>query len=191
VSRGDPHRPGGPRLCQSTFTTCRGSTASALPGKKLNSARKKCTRFLSRLAATSESIVSGEPVDTEGYELPRSLVVTLALLGTDSIGTLDGEAYVEWAFQPTATPRPTPEPARAADPATFAREACAGSSYSNCEDSLTFAMEILPGTLVAICEYEDDQGDVVFLDGAAEAESRCSGDGLIVPSSVFDVLTLP
>lgn len=82
-------------------------------------------------------------------------------------------------------------PERAPDQASFAQEACAGSSYTGCESGLQLAMDVVPGTLVAICEYEDDQGDVVFLDDASEAESRCSADGLNVPSRVFDVVMLP
>ncbi len=55
------------------------------------------------------------------------------------------------------------------------------------------AMEYLQAELVAICEYEADQADVVWIDSGNpnDADGLCSGDGLISPSSVFDVVQLP
>jgi len=47
------------------------------------------------------------------------------------------------------------------------------------------------GSLVAVCEYEDDQGDVVLLDREEDAEDACSGGGMIAASRVATVVQLP
>ena len=52
-------------------------------------------------------------------------------------------------------------------------------------------MEMAPGELVAICEHEQDSGDIVLIDSASDAKDECSGGGLISPSRVFAVIPLP
>ena len=70
-------------------------------------------------------------------------------------------------------------------------QACAGTTYSRCVQTLTQAMDIFPGTLIAICEYPDGEGDVVTVDASETPEAACSGGGLITPSAVHGTLTIP
>jgi hypothetical protein len=102
--------------------------------------------------------------------------------------------------QPTApsseakrTPLPEQSATPNADAEALAANACAGTSYSGCVDSFVLAMGYWPGELVAICEYGDDQGDIVWVDtgNEADADAYCSADGLIAPSEVFNVAWLP
>lgn len=75
--------------------------------------------------------------------------------------------------------------------AAFVSDACNGTSYRRCEQSLTTALDVFAGSYVAICEYADGEGDIVLLDSPDVAEEECSGYGLISPSDVADVVLLP
>ncbi len=94
---------------------------------------------------------------------------------------------------PTATASSSSPTPPAADALAFAQRVCVGTTYQRCADSMLTAAQSLSGELVAICEYADSQGDVVWLDSGngADAEAECSGGGLIFPSRVFAVVRLP
>ena len=66
------------------------------------------------------------------------------------------------------------------------------TTYGNCVESMHDALGFFgSGSLVAVCEYEDDQGDVVLLDREEDAEDACSGGGMIAASRVATVVQLP
>lgn len=93
----------------------------------------------------------------------------------------------------TKVPAPTTTKApRSPDVSTFAAEACAGSSYERCTDSVAFMLGLTSaGTTLAICEYGSGQGDVVIVEEGDTAEAACSADGLISPSEVFATVEVP
>jgi hypothetical protein len=91
---------------------------------------------------------------------------------------------------PTVTTRPSLTPLRGHD-ARLVSKACADTTYAQCAESLTNAVKAFGRALVAICEYGDGEGDVVFIENRREAETTCSGDGLITPSRVVAVIRLP
>lgn len=89
---------------------------------------------------------------------------------------------------------PTPSGGPSATPADLHELAdimCADTTYQNCSHSVRSAAAFGSGALVALCEYGDRQGDVVLLDDPADAERACSRDGLITPSRVVTVFTIP
>ena len=96
-----------------------------------------------------------------------------------------------------ATPNPTASTAagvgQSADVEVSAivAEACSDTTYENCAESMTTALNVFAGSLVAVCEYADGTGDVVLVDSEDEAEARCSGEGLISPSRAVTVVQLP
>jgi hypothetical protein len=58
-------------------------------------------------------------------------------------------------------------------------------------DSFKLAISMVPGDLVAVCDYSDRTGDIVLIDAIREAEDACSADGQISPSRVVAVGRLP
>ncbi len=116
------------------------------------------------------------------------LTLVLSLIGC-------GTAYVETSSsRPERSLSSAPDdsaPPVDTDAAAIAAQACAQTQYERCVESVLTAIDTLPGSPVAICEYEEGQGDVVFIDAEAEAEGACSGDGLISPSRVVAVVQLP
>ena len=91
----------------------------------------------------------------------------------------------------TPTPVPSDGGGTAADAAAFARQVCAGTTYDNCVEGIVLVWEQAPGSLVAICEYEDGLGDIVLIDSEDDADDECSAGGLISPSAVFGVVDIP
>ncbi len=57
----------------------------------------------------------------------------------------------------------------------FAEEACADSTFSRCRDDLLLTMRQAPGSLVAICDHADGEGEVVPLEQASDAASLVLG----------------
>lgn len=82
-----------------------------------------------------------------------------------------------------------PEPTPAAVALTEA--ACAGSTFGRCRDDLLLTMQQAPGSLVAICEYADGQGEIVQLERESDAEASCSGGDAGISGRVVDVIRVP
>jgi hypothetical protein len=99
------------------------------------------------------------------------------------------ESYLaSTALCQSVTPSLTPDTA-----ATVAR-LCAPPAYSTCASGAALFVEAMsPGTLLAVCNYGNGTGDVVVIDSGkeADADAKCSGDGLISPSQVVRVVRLP
>jgi hypothetical protein len=111
------------------------------------------------------------------------MVVALALAACS--GVLD-EARPE--------PDVTAAPAGSAPPdlSAFAVEACAGTRFTNCVSAFAVIAGTLdPGTLIAICEYPDRQGDLALIEREDEAMAGCSGGGLIRDTKVAKVVAIP
>ncbi len=88
---------------------------------------------------------------------------------------------------PTASARPAPEDAH-----ELVARACGITRYEDCEEDALLAMlEFAPGSLVAVCDYEDGTGDVLLIHDPDEAEDACSAGGLRSPSYVLAVVEIP
>lgn len=96
-------------------------------------------------------------------------------------------------YSPGPLGNPSPEGASTQPPERISmlHDACAGSSYTECEVDLDIMADLAAGSLVAICEYADGEGDIVIVRNEQGAARACSGDGLIDPSKVHLVLQLP
>lgn len=68
---------------------------------------------------------------------------------------------------------------------------CGSTTYERCETSFDLIVSMVPGELVAVCEYSGGTGDIVLLETPADADDECSASGLIVPSRVVAVGLLP
>jgi hypothetical protein len=73
----------------------------------------------------------------------------------------------------------------------LAEEACLATEYTNCVDGLLEIAQTAPGSLVAICDYGNQTGDIVVIEAEGDAQAECSADGSISPSRVVGVLQLP
>jgi hypothetical protein len=100
-----------------------------------------------------------------------------------------GTAPTQDATPPSLSTPATSPPV--SDFAAIAASACADTTYRRCIESLISMSELVPGSLVAVCDYSDGTGDVVIIEREADAEAECSGDGLISPSRVVTVVQLP
>ncbi len=117
------------------------------------------------------------------------LVLALMLAGCGATTVVsDGES----APRRTESRAPA-DPAPPADTdAAVAARACVDAEYELCVQSVLMAIEVAPGSLVAVCDYEDGQGDVVIIGAESEVvEDACSRHGLISPSRVVTVVELP
>jgi hypothetical protein len=75
----------------------------------------------------------------------------------------------------------------------LAADLCAGA-FSGCQAGALPYLEALQpnsGTLLAVCDYGDDQGDVMLIDSREDADEQCSASGTITPSSVTRVVEVP
>lgn len=115
---------------------------------------------------------------------------------TRCIGALALAAAVAACGERVATTPPATLPAATiavptpGDLAAFAAAACV-DAYERCVEGVLTMAGAAPGSLVAICDYQDGTGDVVVVDTSAEAESECSDGGLIAGSRVIRVVQLP
>ncbi len=116
------------------------------------------------------------------------LAIMLTGCGTTTIVGTSSSSQPERSLSGPSADLPPPADTEAA---AVAARACADAQYERCVQSVLTAIDTVPGSLVAICDYEDGQGDVVFIDAESEAEDACSGDGLISPSRVVAVVQLP
>ena len=64
---------------------------------------------------------------------------------------------------------------------------CVGA-YGGCLSGLQY---LSSGDLIAVCDYGNDQGDIVWIDKKSDAEAMCSADGTISPSKVLRVVQVP
>lgn len=80
--------------------------------------------------------------------------------------------------------RPLPEGA-----AEIADTACAESTNARCVEDLLRAMVEMPGSLVAVCEFDDGTGAVISLERAEDAAQWCAEQGSA--GRVIEVLRLP
>jgi hypothetical protein len=100
--------------------------------------------------------------------------------------------------QPAATTVPTAIPDLTAPTSTasaalraLAEEACLATEWPNCVDDVVLAAQTVPGSLVAICDFGNQTGDVVFIDEESQAESECAAGGTGASTRVVGVLNLP
>jgi hypothetical protein len=69
---------------------------------------------------------------------------------------------------------------------------CAATTYRNCLKSFELIISMVSeGELVAVCEYDDETGDIVLIDQIEQAAEECSAGGTINPSRVVAVGRLP
>jgi hypothetical protein len=75
------------------------------------------------------------------------------------------------------------------DPASV----CRTTTYEDCLDSFAQIISMVPGDLVAVCEYDSPagSGDIALIDTVGQAKDECSGGGLSSPSRVVAVGRLP
>ena len=146
-------------------------------------------------------IVGGVAADTAGVRLAANDDSTMEIQWTNDGGSLrfdrlvvdrsDGAASgdpIDLAGTMTWSCRlPEPTPAAVA----MAEGACAGATFASCRDDLLLAMHQAPGSLVAICDYGDGQGEIMPLERESDAEAWCSGDAPTSLGRVVDVMRLP
>ena len=56
---------------------------------------------------------------------------------------------------------------------------------------LQLIISMVPGDLVAVCEYDSGTGDIVLIDRPEQAGDECSASGTIKPSRVVAIGRLP
>jgi hypothetical protein len=134
-----------------------------------------------RLAANDDSLLEIEWTNDGGTARFDRLVVDRSEDAASS-EPIDLAGTISWTCR-----LPEPTPAAIA----IAEAACAGSTYSRCLDDLLLTMRQAPGSLIAICEYADGEGEIVPLETASDAEAWCSGDGETFSGRVVNVVQLP
>lgn len=141
---------------------------------------------------------SPQPTATGPATLPPTSAVapTFAPAATSppvpaAIATMPPPVTAAPTLRPAPTAAVTTAPSPAVDRASIVAQACLGTQYERCVESLLLIMDMAPGSLVAICDYSDGTGDIVLIEDEAEAEGTCSADGMISPSRVVTVLRLP
>jgi hypothetical protein len=91
---------------------------------------------------------------------------------------------------PATTPSPAPTVA-----ASVVAAICASPAFPSCSRDLQLALtnEWESGDLLAVCDYGNGTGAVLWVDSGkeADAEAICSGDGLGSPRRVVRVVRLP
>lgn len=92
---------------------------------------------------------------------------------------------------PTATPRPNAKPTPTPIPILDPSVVCASTTYRRCLDSFALITSMVPGELVAVCEYGGHTGDIVLISAVGQAKDECSASGTISPSRVVAVGRLP
>jgi hypothetical protein len=146
-------------------------------------------------------IVGGVAADAPEVRLAASDDSTMEIQWTNDGGSLrfdglvvdpsDGAAPggpIDLAGTMTWTCRlPEPTPAAVA----MAEAACAGATFGSCRDDLLLTMQQAPGSLVAICDYADGQGEILPLERESDAEAGCIGGGASPSGRVVDVIRLP
>ena len=65
------------------------------------------------------------------------------------------------------------------------------TTHSECVEDVVLAAQTVPGSVVAICDFGNNTGDVVFIDAESEAEAKCSAGGSTGSTRVVGVLHLP
>ena len=75
---------------------------------------------------------------------------------------------------------------------SLVEQLCAAPAYSSCSSGLQPILDQMePGQLLAVCGYGVGSGDIVLIAAEAEAESKCSSDGLVTPSRVVRIVRVP
>jgi hypothetical protein len=135
--------------------------------------------------------------------MKKTLLAMMAVVG--GLLAACGPAAVQ-VPSPTATPSltlaesppPIAAPTRSVSPAVVASivaTVCAPPAFASCSHGLELALanEWESGDLVAVCNYGDGTGNVLWVDSGkeADAEAICSADGLISTSNVVRVVRLP
>jgi hypothetical protein len=91
---------------------------------------------------------------------------------------------------PAATPSPAPTVA-----ASVVAAICAPPAFASCSHDLQLGLtnEWESGDLLAVCDYGNGTGAVLWVDSGKEADAEviCSGDGLGSPRRVVRVVRLP
>lgn len=134
-----------------------------------------------RLAASDDSLMEIEWTN-DGGSLRFDRLVVDRSDGAASGDPIDLAGTMTWTCR---LPEPTPAAVATAE------AACAGSTFGRCRDDLLLMMRQAPGSLVAICEYADGEGEIMPLERESDAEGWCSGDGEAFSGRVVDVIRLP
>jgi hypothetical protein len=108
------------------------------------------------------------------------------------------------ACSPVASPdlsSPASSDPAADDDAALVASACADTVWRNCVKTMTAALDLLAGKLVAVCEYGGGDGGVEVISSAEAAAAACSagtssetpppGSSSVTPGRVVTVVQLP
>jgi hypothetical protein len=106
-------------------------------------------------------------------------------MAVQSPATTGGPSLIE-----VASPSPAPTVA-----ASVVAAICAPPAFASCTHNLQLALtnEWESGDLLAVCDYGNGTGAVLWVDSGKEADAEviCSGDGLGSPRRVVRVVRLP
>jgi hypothetical protein len=125
-------------------------------------------------------------VDIMNKTLP-ALAILAALLATCGSSTQQTSPSSAAASETTIGSPST-------DVSAVVADLCAPPAYARCAAGAPlFVGAMDAGALLAVCDHGDGTGDVVWIDSGkeADAEAKCSGNGLISPSKVVRVVRLP
>ena len=89
----------------------------------------------------------------------------------------------------TATAAPVGTPSAAL--LQLAEEACLSTQWADCVTKVVAAAQTTPGSTIAICDFGNQTGDVLFIDADSEADSACAAKGGSATTRVVGVLHLP
>ena len=118
-----------------------------------------------------------------------AVLVAMAAL---SCGQPSGTSPATTASPPTAAPTSAATPAGTAsfELRALAEDACLSTEWADCVERLIQAAQTQPGSIVAICDYGNQTGDVLSINADDEAEAACSAKGGSA-TRVVGVLHLP
>jgi hypothetical protein len=132
-------------------------------------------------AANDDSLIKIEWTN-DGGSLQFDRLVVESDQGVARGEPIDLAGVISWTCRlPESTPAQT----------SLAESACARSTYVRCLDELLLTMRRAPGSLVAICDYADGEGEIVPLETADDAAAWCAGDGETFSGRLADVVRLP
>jgi hypothetical protein len=132
-------------------------------------------------AANDDSLIEIDWTN-DGGSLRFDRLVVDSAQGVASGEPIDLAGVISWTCR-----LPEPTPAQIA----LAESTCARSTFVRCLDDLLLTMRQAPGSLVAICDYADGEGEIVPLETADDAEAWCAGDGETFSGRVAEVVRLP
>ena len=117
-------------------------------------------------------------------------LIAIAALGCGQpAGTTAPATAGPTSAAPTSTAAPVGTPSAAL--LQLAEEACLATEWADCVAKVVNAAQTVPGSIVAICDFGNQTGDVLVIDAESEAQAECSAKGGTATTRVVGVLTLP